>query len=109
MPYGVATRSCSLRPRAIDSLRASPQYVEVINHNREKNKMEKTNKTGEQRTVAPLLIDMDGVCQCADIDRSTGWRWLKLGILPKPAVKVGRVVRWNIATIEKWASEGVRA
>jgi predicted DNA-binding transcriptional regulator AlpA len=62
--------------------------------------------TGDNRRP-PLLIDMSEVCNRASIDRATGWRWLKAGILPAPTIKVGRVVRWNTATIEKWATEGV--
>jgi predicted DNA-binding transcriptional regulator AlpA len=65
--------------------------------------------TGDIRHPSPLLIDMNGVCARASIDRATGWRWLKAGILPRPTIKVGRVVRWNVPAIEKWATEGVTA
>jgi predicted DNA-binding transcriptional regulator AlpA len=69
--------------------------------------------TGDTRQPSPLLkqllTDMNGVCAIAAIDRATGWRWLKAGILPAPTIKVGRVVRWNTAAIEKWATEGMTA
>ena len=72
--------------------------------------MEKTSKaSGATRQPSPLLLDMVGVCECASIDRATGWRWLKAGILPPPTIKVGRVNRWSVAAIEKWAAEGVQA
>lgn len=69
----------------------------------------KSSRAGEIHQPSPLLLDMVGVCQRASIDRATGWRWLKAGILPAPTIKVGRVVRWNTATIEKWATDGVKA
>lgn len=69
----------------------------------------KSSRTGDTRQPSPLLLDMVGVCQRASIDRATGWRWLKAGILPAPTIKVGRVNRWSVAAIEKWAAEGVQA
>lgn len=69
-----------------------------------------TTEHQKERTRATvLLMDMNAICEGAQINRATGWRWLKDGILPPPTIKVGRVVRWSVESIEKWASEGVRA
>uniref|UniRef100_UPI00351D3198 helix-turn-helix transcriptional regulator n=1 Tax=Rhodoferax sp. TaxID=50421 RepID=UPI00351D3198 len=35
--------------------------------------------------------------------------WVRKGILPPPAIKVGRTVRWSRAQLEKVVAEGVSA
>ena len=62
--------------------------------------------TGKSEPPKPLLVDMAALCRMSNISRATGWRLHKAGALPKPCIQVGRVLRWGVAAVEKWAAEG---
>jgi excisionase family DNA binding protein len=56
-------------------------------------------------TPAPLLIDDKAASALLGIGRSTLWRLLASGQLPRP-VRLGRCVRWRRADLETWAAKG---
>ena len=68
--------------------------------------MNKAFRTPHQN---PKTIPLGPVADLIGIDRSTAYRWLARGILPKPTIKVGRTVRWSVQSIENFISEGVTA
>lgn len=56
-----------------------------------------------------LTMAAPEVAEALGVHRATVYSWLRQGIFPRPTIKVGRVVRWSRATVEKFASEGVQA
>ena len=51
------------------------------------------------------LIDVDELAQITGLSKPTLWRHHSAGLIP-PAVRIGRSVRWRLATIEQWINAG---
>lgn len=75
-------------------------------HNQKKEKKMQTltqSARTEARTIPPRQV-----AALIGVNVSTLHRWIKRGVFPRATVSVGRTVRWNLATVEKFISEGVR-
>lgn len=55
----------------------------------------------------PETFAMPAVGAYLGVHPQTARDWVRKGILPLPAIKVGRTVRWSRAQLEKFVSEGV--
>ena len=60
---------------------------------------------GERRPRESLLIDVRDVAALLKCSARHVYRLADAGKMPRP-VKLGGLVRWNRAAIEKWISEG---
>lgn len=63
------------------------------------------------KKASSILLETFGIGEVAkflNVHPQTARRWLKKGILPPPVVKVGRIVRWSRAQLEKFIAEGVQ-
>jgi predicted DNA-binding transcriptional regulator AlpA len=55
--------------------------------------------------VAPLLVDVNVVAALVEVSPRTITRWSDAGLMPK-GHKLGNLVRWSKAEIEKWVEDG---
>jgi hypothetical protein len=63
----------------------------------------------EEARSVPETYAMPGVAKFFGVHVQTPRKWHKRGILPDPAIKVGRVVRWSRAQLEAVLAKGVQA
>jgi predicted DNA-binding transcriptional regulator AlpA len=52
------------------------------------------------------LLDRTQVCKLCDISDTTLYRWLDLGVFPRPSHKAGHFVRWRAEDIQAWMDRG---
>ncbi len=67
-----------------------------------------TRHGGESDRLAPKLIDVETVARMLDISTRTVYRLADSGKMPRP-VKLGQLVRWPRAELEKWIAGGCPA
>lgn len=58
-------------------------------------------------TARQETFSMPGVAKFFGAHPQTCRRWVKRGVLPPPAIKVGRTVRWSRAQLESVLAAGV--
>lgn len=58
-------------------------------------------------SVESALIDVKAVAQLLDCSPRHVWRLADAGKMPEP-VRVGALVRWRRADIERWIADGCR-
>ena len=63
----------------------------------------------EAAGVKPETFALPYVAARIGVHPQTARAWVRRGVFPPPVIKVGRVVRWSGAQIEKFVSEGVTA
>ena len=51
------------------------------------------------------MLTAGEIAELLNCGTRTVWRWADSDILP-PAVRIGRLVRWDAATIERWIEDG---
>ncbi len=59
-------------------------------------------------SIRPETFAMPDVGAYLGVHPQTARDWVRKGILPLPAIKVGRVVRWSRAQLEKFVAEGIQ-
>lgn len=59
--------------------------------------------------IKPETFAMPEVAQFFGVHPQTSRDWARRGILPPPAISVGRTVRWSRAQLEKVLTDGVTA
>lgn len=52
-----------------------------------------------------VMLDVPAVAEMLDVSQRSIWQWLDSGRLPAP-VRLGRLVKFSRATIEKWIADG---
>jgi len=57
----------------------------------------------------PETYAMPGVGKFFGVHPQTCRKWVKRGILPAPAIKLGRVARWSRAQLEAVVAQGIAA
>lgn len=50
------------------------------------------------------MLTIEGVAAFLSIGERTAWRWVRAGVLPRPDLRRGRVVRWFPETIRRWVA-----
>jgi len=59
----------------------------------------------EQTTTAPRLLDAQAAADLAGVSRRTWARLVDAGKAPRP-VRLGRCVRWDRETLDRWIAGG---
>ena len=63
---------------------------------------------GQTMVEALLLSALQAATLCG-VSRATWWGWNAAGQIPLPALRRGRVVRWNRTELERWIAAGCPA
>jgi len=61
--------------------------------------------SSEAVVTEPLLISVDQLADLLQVSTRTCWRLLSASALPQP-IHVGSSVRWRMAEVKQWISEG---
>ena len=62
----------------------------------------------QKAPVWPETLSMPDVGKYLGVHPQTARDWVRKGLLPAPAIKVGRIVRWSRGQLEQFVAEGVR-
>ena len=52
-----------------------------------------------------VYLSADSVARRYDASKSSVWRWIKEGKLPKPVKILTGLTRWKLADLEAWEAE----
>jgi predicted DNA-binding transcriptional regulator AlpA len=63
------------------------------------------NRDLGEASVEPLVVDVKSLARMLSCSVRSLWRRLAAGQLPKP-VRIGRSVRWELATVREWIAKG---
>lgn len=50
--------------------------------------------------IAPVFVSGDTAAALCQVSRDTWQSWVKAGVVPKPAIDRGQIIRWHWPTVE---------
>lgn len=67
--------------------------------------LRKVVQMNESKVITLKHFTIFQLSELLEISTRTLWRWVSSGRFPQPDIKVGKVRRWKVETIEQWLAE----
>ncbi len=55
--------------------------------------------------IAPVFVSGDTAAALCEVSRDTWQSWVKAGVVPKPAIDRGQIIRWHWPSVEARLSD----